>query len=154
MFHLANWLQSQNIKFQANLTTQAAEQLPMEVVGRIHQMKDGDLLVMPRGNAIVVSQLDKSQSAPLTEQQAAPYIDQMLQYRKRVDLSNEAVTRLRAAGKLEYVGDFGKKAEAEPAAQPRSAVQSPTGQPQAAENEKAADAEGKGDAQKNTQQSK
>jgi hypothetical protein len=33
-------------------------------------------------------------------------------------------------------------------------VQSPTGQPQAAENEKAADAEGKGDAQKNTQQSK
>jgi EpsD family peptidyl-prolyl cis-trans isomerase len=154
MFHLANWLQSQNIKFQANLTTQAAEQLPMEVVGRIHQMKDGDLLVMPRGNAIVVSQLDKSQSAPLTEQQAAPYIEQMLQYRKRVDLSNEAVTRLRAAGKLEYVGDFGKKAEAEPAAQPRSAVQSPTGQPQAAENEKAADAEGKGDAQKNTQQSK
>ena len=106
MTHLITWLQSQNIKFQANVATQAAEQLPMELIGKIYQMKEGDLLLIPRGNAIVVSQLDKWQSAPLTEEQSAPFIEQFLQNRKRVDLSNEEMKRLRTAAKIEYVGDF------------------------------------------------
>lgn len=118
MTQLIGWLQSQNIKFQTNVTTQAAEQLPIELIGRIYQMKEGDLLTIPRGNAIVVSQLDKSQSLPLTEEQAAPLIEQFLQNRKRVDLSNEELKRLRAAAKIQYVGDFAtnKSAEEEPAA--------------------------------------
>jgi EpsD family peptidyl-prolyl cis-trans isomerase len=120
MTQLITWLQSQNIKFQANVTTQAAEQLPMELIGRIYRMQQGDLLAIPRGNAIVVSQLDKSQSAPLTEEQATPFIEQLLQNRKRVDLSNEEMKRLRTAAKIQYVGDFAamnKSAEDAPAAQ-------------------------------------
>jgi len=103
---LITWLQSQNIKFQANVATQAAEQLPIELIGKIYRMKDGDLLAIPRGNTMLVSQLDKSQSAPLAEEQAAPFIEQLLQNRKRADLSNEEMKRLRAAAKIQYVGDF------------------------------------------------
>lgn len=125
MTQLIAWLQSQNIKFQANVTTQAAEQLPAELIGRIYRMKEGDLLAIPRGNAIVVSQLDKSQSAALTEEQAAPFIEQLLQNRQRVDLSNEEMKRLRAAAKIQYVGDFAttKSADEAPAA---PAAQAPT----------------------------
>ena len=111
MSQLAGWLQSHNVKFQTNLSVQAAEQLPSEVVAKIHQMKDGDFLVVPRGNAVVVTQLDRSQRAPLSEDQATPYIEQMLQHRKRLDLSGETLNRLRASAKLEYVGEFEKRAE-------------------------------------------
>jgi len=123
MMQLAKWLQARNVKFQANITTQTAEQLPMEIVARIHRMKDGDLLIMPRGGAISVSQLDKSQNAPLTEEQSGPYIEQFLMNRKRMDLSTDEVKRLRAAAKIQYIGDFapgpgrGEEKSAAPAAQ-------------------------------------
>ena len=111
MSELARWLQSHNIKFQTNLSVQAAEQLPSDLVVKMHQMKDGDLLVVPRGNAVVVTQLDRSQRAPLGEEQATPYIEQILQHRKRLELSGETLSHLRTSAKLEYIGDFAKGAE-------------------------------------------
>jgi len=109
MSQLALWLQAHGVKFQTNLSVQAAEQLPSELVGKIHRMKEGDLLVVPRGNALVVTQLDRSQRVPLGEEQASPYIDQILQHRKRLDLSSDTLSRLRASAKLEYVAEFDKR---------------------------------------------
>ena len=131
MSQLALWLRSHSVKFQTNLSVQAAEQLPSELVGKIHQMNDGDLLVVPRGNAVVVTQLDRSQRAPLTEEQASPYIEQILQHRKRLDLSSETLNRLRASAKLEYVGEFDKRAgsgapsPSEAASQPKATERTP-----------------------------
>jgi len=131
MSQLALWLKSHNLKFQSNVSVQAAEQLPSELIGKIHQMKDGDLLVIPRGNAVVVTQLDRSQRAPLSEEQATPYIEQILQHRKRLELSSETLSRLRTSAKLEYVGEFEKRAvgaapsPAEAMSQPKSTERAP-----------------------------
>jgi EpsD family peptidyl-prolyl cis-trans isomerase len=104
MPELAQWLETRNIKFKRNNATQAAEQLPMELVPRVHQMKDGDILLIPRGSAFVVSVLESSEAAPLDEQRAEPYIEQYLVNRARLQLAEDELKRLRAAATIEYVG--------------------------------------------------
>ena len=113
---LADWLKSQTIQFQVQQSTQAAEQLPLEMLLKYHRMKVGDLMFIPQPQGVVVLQLAASQAQPLNEQQAQPFIEQFLQNRERLKLSDEEMKRLRAAAKIEYVGDFAKPQSEQPAA--------------------------------------
>ena len=116
---LADWLKGQGLQFRTTQTTQAAEQLPMEMVTRYHKMNIGDLSFSGGPDGAFVAQLVASQSQPLTKEQATPFIEQFLQNREKLRLSEEEMKRLRAAAKIEYVGDFAKmKSEPAPAAAP------------------------------------
>jgi EpsD family peptidyl-prolyl cis-trans isomerase len=123
---LADWLNQQGIKFRATQTTQAAEQLPLEALPRYQQMKVGDLMFQPSPQGVVVSQLTAAQTQPLNEEQAKPYIEQYLQNRERLRLSEDEMKRLRAAAKIEYLGDFAKLEEEQPSgSQPPAAEAAP-----------------------------
>ncbi len=111
---LGDWLKAQNLKFQATQSAQAAEQLPLEALPKYEQMKVGDLLYAPGTLGVVVSQLIGWQDQPLTLEQAQPLIEQYLQNRERLKLSDEEMKRLRMAGKIEYVGEFAQFAQHEP----------------------------------------
>jgi EpsD family peptidyl-prolyl cis-trans isomerase len=119
---LAEWLKQHDLKFRATQTTQAAEQLPLEALPRYHQMKTGDLMFQPGPQGVVVSQLIAAQSQPLTEEQAKPFIEQYLQNRERLKVSEEEMKRLRAAAKIEYLGDFADLAQ-----EPAAAASAPAG---------------------------
>lgn len=126
---LADWLKEQNLKFRATQSTQAAEQLPLEALPRYHQMKIGDLMFQPNPQGVVVSQLTAAQSQPLNEEQAKPFIEQYLQNRERLRLSEDEMKRLRAAAKIEYVGDFAKLEQPQPAAEaPATPTSAPEGE--------------------------
>jgi hypothetical protein len=106
--------------------TQAAEQLPLEALPKYHSMKVGDLLFIPQAQGVVVSQLIAAQTQPLNEEQAQPFIEQFLQNRERLKLSEDEMKRLRSAAKIEYVSEFSKLEQTTPtrpaAAQPAAPV--------------------------------
>lgn len=112
---LAAWLKTENIPFRANQATQAAEQLPMEALSKYHKMAVGDILYQPGPQGIVIAQLIAAQTVPLSEEQATPFIEQYLQNRERLKLSDSEMKRLKDAAKIEYLGEFAAMAKAAPA---------------------------------------
>lgn len=105
---VAVWLKNQGIAFNGNATTKAAEQLPLELLPRFHQMKDGQIAVVPSNDGVLVVQLVASRGAPIDQKAATPYIEQFLMNQKRIEASNRELKQLRDQAKIEYLGDFAK----------------------------------------------
>lgn len=122
---LAAWLKSENIPFTVSTNVRAAEQLPLELLPRLHQMKDGQTAVIPTPNALLIVTLAASQTQPLDETKATPFIEQYLLNQRRTELAAKEVKRLRDTAKIEYVGDFADAAKAAPAAAAQATTAAP-----------------------------
>ncbi len=106
MQQIAEWLKGENIPFSANAVTKPAEQLPLEMVKNIHQLKDGQMGLVRSGNAVLVLEVAASRSAPVDEKAAQPVIEQFLLNRRKSELAQAEVKSLREKGKIEYLGEF------------------------------------------------
>jgi EpsD family peptidyl-prolyl cis-trans isomerase len=103
---VAAWLRARNAKFSEVHLTQPAEQLPLRYLPQLARMKDGEIAVFPSPLGAAVVQLIQASDAPLSEQQAAPVIEQFLAGRKRLEVAAAEVRRLRDSARIEYVGEF------------------------------------------------
>jgi EpsD family peptidyl-prolyl cis-trans isomerase len=104
---VAGWLKWRNLKVSpAAGVTQAAEQLPLSYLPQLSRMKEGEIAVFTSPLGASVIQLVQAQEASLTQEQAAPLIEQFLAGRKRLELVAAEVKRLREAASIEYVGEF------------------------------------------------
>lgn len=126
---IAGWLKDEKVPFNANATTKAAEQLPLELLPRFHGMKDGQIAVIPGRDAVLVVQLAASRDMPMDEKAAAPFIEQFLGNQKRMEAAEKGVKQLREKAKIEYLGDFAAAKDADkplaadrPAAAPAAAA--------------------------------
>ncbi|MFN0314080.1 MAG: EpsD family peptidyl-prolyl cis-trans isomerase [Burkholderiales bacterium] len=106
MRDLVAWLQSQGLKFRAGSATQAAEQLPLEMLPTFHKMKEGDLMLLPAQGGVQVLQLVASQTQALDQEKAKPVLEKYLLNRARLTLSQDELKRLRDSAKIEYLGEF------------------------------------------------
>jgi len=127
MEEFAAWLKSQNIQFKGGASVKAAEQLPLELLPKLNEMKDGQTLALPTPDNLQIIQLVASQAQPVNETQATPAIERFLMNQKRNEMAKAELKKLRDAAKIEYVGAFadaGAAAKAEapaaPAAQPQA----------------------------------
>ncbi len=126
---VAEWLRSENVRFTANAVTKPAEQLPLEMVKRVHQIKDGQIGVLGAPGGILVIEVAASRSVPVDEAAAKPVIEQFLLNQRKGELAQAEVKKLREGGKIEYVGEF--TAPAASAAAPAAPVESPAALPAA-----------------------
>jgi len=101
---VVRWLDSRKLAFETARHAGAAEQIPMNILRRLFEMRDGQLAVFPTPNGVSVVLLEQSVESPVSEQQARPAIARYLLNRKRLELAHAAVENLREHAKIHHDG--------------------------------------------------
>lgn len=115
----AAWLKAENLPAKAAEGVKSAEQLPKAILPKLAAMPDGQAIVVNAPDGLLVIVLADSQMQPATMEQAKPVIARMLQGEARQKAVKAELDALKAAAKIEYLGEFaeaGKVAEAPVAA--------------------------------------
>jgi EpsD family peptidyl-prolyl cis-trans isomerase len=111
------FLKGNDYKFAGNQAVRAAEQLPLSTLDKFAAMKEGERSFnqTPQGAQVVI--LAGSRSQPVDEQRATPAIEQFLLNERKRKIVEDDLKALRAASKVEYVGEYANAAgEAVPVA--------------------------------------
>ena len=113
MEEIANWLKGKDIKFTGGSATRPAEQIPLDLLPKIHALKDGQGLVIETPKSTTVMRLAASQSAPVAEDAALPRIQQYLGNQRAGEATASEFKQLKAKAKIAYLGEFeGMEADA------------------------------------------
>lgn len=104
------WLKSQNIPFTGSGIVKPAEDLPLDLVPKLNQLKDGGILTFEGKDGLQIIQLLASQEQSVSEQQAVQAIERFLSNKKRTEIAQAEIKKLHDASKIEFVGEFGDAA--------------------------------------------
>ncbi len=107
------WLKANNIPARGGQSVKAAEQLPLELLPRLHALKDGQAITLSGNNTLNIVYLAGSQTQPVNLQQATPMIERYLLNARKRELAEQALKRLRDATKVEYLGEYSEAAKLE-----------------------------------------
>ncbi|MDP2266945.1 MAG: EpsD family peptidyl-prolyl cis-trans isomerase [Thiobacillus sp.] len=132
----AAWLKTENLPAKAGQGVKPAEQLPLEILPKLAQMPDGQAIVVNSPDGLLVIVLVGSQLQPVTLEQAKPAITGLLKTQARQKAGKAELDALKAAAKIEYMGEFvdaGKEVAApvEKPAEPAAADAAPAAAPTA-----------------------
>lgn len=111
---IADSLKSKGIKISGGTYTRPAEQIPLEALPSLQDLKEGQTTVFEIGNAAHVIRLVKAQDAPVDLQTATPLIKNYFMNVKGKELIGEEMKRIRQQAKIEYVGEFQAGAKDQP----------------------------------------
>jgi EpsD family peptidyl-prolyl cis-trans isomerase len=120
----AEWLKNEKYEAKASQGVKPAEQLPLAMLPQLAKMPDGQAMVVNAPDGLLVIVLADSQVQPVTLEQAKPAIVRKLQVDARQKAAKAELDALKAAAKIEYVGEFADagKEEAAPAAAAKPAA--------------------------------
>ena len=112
---LGNWLKAENLRVGANSAVRAAEQLPMNLLGKLNALSDGSGMIVSEGPVVRVVFRSASRSEPVPFDRAKPAIEQFLSNLARREAVDNSIKGLRTASKLEYQGKYVALAASQPA---------------------------------------
>lgn len=121
---IGEWLKSKSYQFSASGNVRAAEQLPLELLPRLQQMKDGEIVMIPTDRSINIVMLVASQEQPVDQAKAKPMIEQYFLNQAKGDIAKKELAKLRKDAKIEFVGAFSDMKPRTAAAQPEAATKS------------------------------
>ncbi|MDR7305615.1 EpsD family peptidyl-prolyl cis-trans isomerase [Rhodoferax saidenbachensis] len=107
----ASLLKSKNIQFGGGSATRAAEQIPLEILPRIHALKDGQSTLIETPQNLTLLRVVSSQSAPIPQEAALPRIEQFLMNQRAGEAVTANIKQLRSSTQITYMGDFSKPDE-------------------------------------------
>jgi EpsD family peptidyl-prolyl cis-trans isomerase len=107
------WLKAENLPVKAVQGVKAAEQLPLALLPKLAEMPDGQAMVANIPNGLLVVVLAGSQAQPVTLDQARQAIARVLQNQARQKAAKAELEALKAAAKIEYLGEFSDAAKAD-----------------------------------------
>jgi EpsD family peptidyl-prolyl cis-trans isomerase len=116
MEEIAIWLKGKGIKFSGGSATRTAEQIPLELLGRVHALKDGQGLLLENGPSVTVMRVAASQSSPVAETAALPRISQFLGNQRAAQAAERELKELKSKARISYQGEFAEAATPAPAA--------------------------------------
>jgi len=106
MEELAAWLKSRKIEFSANTGARPAEQLPLEVLPKLHSLKDGQIGFLEGKDGYLIMRVVASRVQPVSEAQALPTIKVFLGNKAGAEAVKLAKDEMKAKAKIEYFGEF------------------------------------------------
>ena len=131
----ATWLKTKNYPINATQEIKAAEQLPAPLLAKLHTMPDGQATIVTAPEGLIIIVLAGSQLQPVTEAQAKPAIERMVQAQKRKEAAKQELDKLKAAAKIVYMGEYVDAGKMDTSSTPNTMSNSPnnaTGQNNAA----------------------
>ena len=107
-----NWVKEQGIEGKSAVAVKPAEQIPAALLGRLSQMKDGQVALLPgRPGHVVIQQLLESQMQPVSLEQSHSAIERALIVQKRKELMEADLKKLRETVKIEYASGYAPAVE-------------------------------------------
>ncbi|MDT8992586.1 EpsD family peptidyl-prolyl cis-trans isomerase [Curvibacter sp. APW13] len=102
----ATFLKSRNIAFTGGEATRAAEQIPLESLAQISELKDGQTTLIDTPMTLTLMRLVASEASPVSEALALPRITQFMLNQRINSAVASNLKDKRSTTKVEYLGEF------------------------------------------------
>lgn len=103
---MAAWLKERKVNFSVNSGVRPAEQLPLEVLPKLHAFKDGQMGLVESQSSYLIMRVAASRLQPVSEEQAMPTIKLFLSNQRGAEAIKTAKAEMKAKAKIEYFGEF------------------------------------------------
>lgn len=108
------WLDAKGIQYDRGQVARSVAELPPQISERLKDARRGQLFVIGMGPRTMMVLMDSIKDSPVSLADATPAIEQNLQNKKRKELGESEIAKLRSEAKIDYKDkDFAEQAPKE-----------------------------------------
>jgi EpsD family peptidyl-prolyl cis-trans isomerase len=109
---ISDYLRTEKLPVKVAQLTEGPEALPQALAMRLVQLRDGQAVMMPSPGGARIVVIAGSRPAPITLEQATPYITQVLESERRRKAVEDGVVAMKKESQIQFVGRFAQGASA------------------------------------------